>query len=51
MTRLRLGLQAQRPFSFGDPDSAARATLTPCLELGLRDDGGDAETGLGLDLG
>ena len=51
VTRLRLGLEAQRPFSFGEPDATARATLTPSLELGLRHDGGDAETGFGLDLG
>ena len=51
VTRLRLGLEAQRPFSFGNPDSDARATLTPSLELGLRLDGGDAETGFGLDPG
>ena len=51
VTRLRLGLEAQCPFSFGEPDAAARATLTPSLELGLRHDGGDAETGFGLDLG
>ena len=51
VTRLRLGLEAERPFSFGGPDAAARATLTPSLELGLRHDGGDAETGFGLDLG
>ena len=51
VTRLRLGLEAQRPLSFGEPDAAARATLTPSLELGLRHDGGNAETGFGLDLG
>ena len=51
VTRLRLGLEAQRPFSFGNPDSDARATLTPSLEIGLRHDGGDAETGFGLGLG
>ena len=26
-------------------------TMVPCMELGLRHDGGDAETGFGLDLG
>ena len=51
VTRLRLGLEAQRPLSFGEPDAAARATLTPSLELGLCHDGGNAETGFGLDLG
>ena len=49
VTQLRLALEAKRPFSFGEPDS--RATLTPSLEMGLRLDGGDAETGFGLDLG
>ena len=51
VTQLRLGLEAQRPFSFGNPESDSRPTLTPSLELGLRQDGGDAETGFGLDLG
>ena len=51
VTRLRLGLEAERPFSFGSPKADGRATLTPSLELGLRHDGGDAETGFGLDLG
>ena len=51
VTRLRLGLEAQRPFSFGEPEADSRATLTPSLEIGLRHDGGDAETGFGLDLG
>ena len=51
VTRLRLGLEAERPFSFGEPEADSRATLTPSLELGLRLDGGDAETGFGLDLG
>ena len=51
VTRLRLALEAEWPFSFGDPEADSRATLTPSLELGLRHDGGDAETGFGLDLG
>ena len=46
VTRLRLGLEAQRPIQFG-----SSASLTPSLEVGLRHDGGDAETGFGLDLG
>ena len=46
VTRLRLGMEAARPFELG---GAAR--LTPSLEIGLRHDGGDAETGFGLDLG
>ena len=51
VTRLRLGLEAQRPFLLGNPESGAGATLTPWVEMGLRIDGGDAETGFGLDLG
>ena len=51
VTRLRLGLEAERPFSFASPEADSRAMLTPSLEIGLRHDGGDAETGFGLDLG
>ena len=51
VTRLRLRLEAQRPFPLGKPEAGSSATLTPSLELGLRHDGGDAETGFGLDLG
>ena len=55
VTRLRLGVEAQRPITLGNPDPEAEegsgAVLTPSLELGLRHDGGDAETGFGLDLG
>ena len=39
-TRLRLGLEA-----------AWAGTLSPRLEIGLRHDGGDAETGFGLEAG
>ena len=45
-SRVRLLLEGSRPFAFG----AARM-LTPTLELGVRRDGGDAETGMGVDLG
>ena len=55
VTRWRLGLEAQRPITLGHPESSSEAgsgaVLTPSLELGLRLDGGDAETGFGLDLG
>ena len=55
VTRLRLGMEAHRPFALGNPESGtgagSGAVLTPSLELGLRHDGGDAETGFGLDLG
>ena len=46
VTRLRLGLEASRPVGLG-----GGAVLTPSLEVGVRHDGGDAETGFGLDLG
>ncbi len=46
VTRLRLGLEGSwRGVKLGT------GTLEPRLEVGLRQDGGDAETGLGLDLG
>ena len=51
VTRLGLGVEAQRPFPLGNPDSGSGAVLTPSLAVGLRHDGGDAETGFGLDLG
>ena len=44
---LRTGVEGSRPFALGD----GGATLTPSFEIGLRLDGGDAETGLGADLG
>ena len=46
VTRLRLGVEASRPVGLG-----GGAALTPSLEIGVRHDGGDAETGFGLDLG
>ena len=46
VTRLRLGLEGSHAVPFTDG-----AVLTPRLELGVRHDGGDAETGFGLDLG
>ncbi len=46
VTRLRLGLEGTwRGLAIGT------GTLEPRLELGVRHDGGDAETGFGLDLG
>ena len=46
MTRLRLGLEGTwRELEIGT------GTLVPRLEVGVRHDGGDAETGFGLDLG
>ena len=46
VTRLRLGLEASRSFPLGDG-----SVLTPSMEIGLRHDGGDAETGFGADVG
>ena len=54
VTRLRLGLEASRPFALGPGSgfgAGGGAVLTPSLEVGVRHDGGDAETGFGLDLG
>ena len=44
--RLRLMLDAERIFGAGEV-----GTITPSAEIGLRHDGGDAETGAGLELG
>ncbi len=46
LSRLRLGLEAVRPFPLTNGSS-----LLPSMELGIRQDGGDAETGFGMDLG
>ena len=45
---LRTGMEGARRFALGGGDGA---TLTPSFEVGLRLDGGDAETGFGADLG
>ncbi len=45
-TRLRLVLDGSRTFAVG-----GGATLTPSAEIGLRVDGGDAETGFGTEVG
>ena len=45
-SRLRLLLEGSRAFRFGKD-----GVLTPSVELGIRYDGGDAETGSGLELG
>ena len=45
-SRLRLALEASREFAL-----ASGASLTPSFEVGLRYDGGDAETGSGVELG
>ncbi len=45
-TRVRTALEGSRGFTL-----AGRLSLTPSVEVGLRRDGGDAETGAGLDVG
>ncbi len=46
VTRLRAGLEASWQIGL-----ESGATLTPGLEVGARHDGGDAETGAGIELG
>ncbi|MDD9992391.1 MAG: hypothetical protein OXP75_11370 [Rhodospirillales bacterium] len=46
-SRLRFLLEGARTFALGD----GGRTLTPSLELGLRQDGGDGETGIGVEAG
>ena len=46
LSRFRLGLEATRPFPLANGSS-----LLPSMEVGIRQDGGDAETGFGMDLG
>ncbi|MCY4331819.1 MAG: hypothetical protein OXC96_04840 [Cyanobacteria bacterium MAG CAR1_bin_15] len=46
ISRLRLGLEATRPFPMDNG-----AALLPSLEVGLRQDSGDAETGYGVEVG
>ncbi|MCY4003431.1 MAG: hypothetical protein OXF33_06995, partial [Rhodospirillales bacterium] len=46
VTRLRLGLEGSRPFRF-----EGGAELRPSVEIGVRQDGADAETGFGVDVG
>ena len=45
-SRLRLVLEGSRPVAL-----AGGGSFTPSLELGLRHDGGDAETGTGIEIG
>ena len=46
VTRFRTGLEAARGYNF-----ERGLSLRPSLEVGLRRDGGDAETGAGVDVG
>ena len=45
-TRIRVALEGSRPWTLGES-----TVLTPSLELGLRHDAGDAESGFGADIG
>ena len=46
VTRFRTGLEGSRAYTLG-----GRLSLKPSVEVGLRHDGGDAETGAGMDVG
>ena len=46
VTRLRTALEGSRSFTV-----SSRLSLTPSVEVGLQQDGGDAETGTGMDIG
>ena len=46
VSRLRTALEGSQSMTI-----ASRMTLTPSVEIGIRQDGGDAETGRGMDLG
>ena len=46
VTRFRTGLEGSRAYTL-----AGRLSLRPSVEVGLRHDGGDAETGAGMDVG
>ena len=45
VTRFRTGLEGSRDYTLG-----GRVSLRPSVEVGLRHDGGDAETGAGMDV-
>ena len=47
VTRVRTALEGSRGYTLG----GGRLSLTPSIEVGLRRDGGDAETGAGMDVG
>ena len=46
VSRFRTGLEGSRAYTL-----AGRLSLRPSTEIGLRHDGGDAETGAGMDVG
>ena len=47
VTRVRTALEGSRGYTL----AGGRLSLTPSVEVGLRRDGGDAETGAGMDVG
>ena len=47
VTRVRTALEGSRGYALG----GGRLSLRPSVEVGLRRDGGDAETGAGMDVG
>ena len=47
VTRVRTALEGSRGYTLG----GGRLSLRPSVEVGLRRDGGDAETGAGMDVG
>ena len=47
VTRVRTALEGSRAFTLG----GGRLSLRPSVEVGLRRDGGDAETGAGMNVG
>ena len=51
VTRVRLGLEGSWPLALGDEVLGKGTTVTPRLAIGVRHDGGDAETGFGADIG
>ena len=51
VTRLRLGLESSWPLALDEETFGTGAAVTPRLALGVRHDGGDAETGFGADIG
>ena len=53
VTRLRLGLEGSWRLALdgGGAGAQSGASLVPKLEVGARHDGGDAETGFGIELG
>ena len=54
VTRLRLGLEGSYRMALaggGSSGTGSGASLVPKVEIGARHDGGDAETGFGIELG